>query len=60
MIFAAFTTAWSPGDRLLLYTDGLVESRNEHGDFLPHGATATALLAPDCGQALDTLIAAVH
>ncbi len=58
--FAAFSAAWSPGDRLLLYTDGLVESRDDHGDFLPEDEIATALLAPDCDQALDTLITAVQ
>jgi len=44
----------------LLYTDGLVESRNQHGDFLPEGRIATALAAADCDQALDTLMTAVH
>ena len=58
--FTAFTTSWSHGDRLLLYTDGLVESRDEHGDFLPEDAIATALAAADCDHALDTLMTAVH
>jgi phosphoserine phosphatase RsbU/P len=58
--FTAFTAAWAPGDRLLFYTDGLVESRDSCGDFLPREAIATALAAPDCEQALDTLLTAVH
>ena len=58
--FTAFTASWPPGDRLLLYTDGLVESRDQHGDFLPEDQIATALLAADCDQALDALMAAVH
>jgi len=58
--FTAFTASWLPGDRLLLYTDGLVESRNHHGDFLPEDQIATALLAADCDQALDTLVTAVR
>lgn len=58
--FTAFTSRWSPGDRLLLYTDGLVESRGQHGDFFPEDQIATALAAADCERALDTLTTAVH
>jgi hypothetical protein len=58
--FTAFTASWRPGDRLLLYTDGLVESRNQHGDFLPQDQIATALLAAGCDQALDALMTAVN
>ena len=55
-----FTARWSPGDRLLLYTDVLVESRDQHGDLLPQDQIATALAAADCDRALDTLLTAVH
>ena len=58
--FTAFTARWLPGDRLLLYTDGLVESRNQHGEFLTENQIATALLAADCDQALDALMTAVR
>jgi sigma-B regulation protein RsbU (phosphoserine phosphatase) len=58
--FTAFTASWLPGDRLLLYTDGLVESRNQHGDFLPEDQIATALAAAGCDQALDALMTAAH
>jgi serine phosphatase RsbU (regulator of sigma subunit) len=58
--FTAFTARWLPADRLLLYTDGLVESRNQHGEFLPEDQITTALLAADCDQALDALMTAVR
>ena len=58
--FLTFAATWSRGDRLLLYTDGLVESRDAHGDFLPEQQIAAALAAPDCDQALDTLMTATH
>jgi len=57
--FTGFTATWSQGDRTLLYTDGLVESRDAHGRFLPEDAIEAALRASDCDQALDTLMRAV-
>jgi phosphoserine phosphatase RsbU/P len=58
--FTAFSARWSPGDRLLLYTDGLVESRDQHGEFLAEDQITAALAAVDREQALDTLMTTVH
>lgn len=48
--------AWEPGDRLLLYTDGLSEARNRHGEFLPLLDLAPKLATGTPEHALDTLL----
>jgi sigma-B regulation protein RsbU (phosphoserine phosphatase) len=49
--------ALKPGDRLLFYTDGLVEMRNRAGRFLDlDHRVATALAAPDLTAAIRTTV----
>ncbi|MEJ7833565.1 MAG: PP2C family protein-serine/threonine phosphatase [Nocardioides sp.] len=48
--------AWEPGSRLLLYTDGLIESRDERGEFFPLTDVAPRLAQGSLDQALDRLI----
>ena len=48
--------AWTLGDRILLYTDGLSEARNEHGDFLPLLDVAPMLAMGGLDEALDALL----
>lgn len=48
---------WHPGDRLLLYTDGLVEARNSRGEFLaPDGVTA-CLDLPEREEVMERIVA---
>lgn len=57
---ATFTTTeltWGPGDRVLLYTDGLSEARDERGEFLDLATLGAALGEPD---PLDGVLDAVH
>jgi serine phosphatase RsbU (regulator of sigma subunit) len=52
--------AWGPSDRLLLYTDGLIEARNTLGDFLPRSAVDRALSEQRFDDSLDALLDTVH
>ena len=47
-----------PGDRLLLFTDGLSEARDGHGVFLDLAGHAGVLRDPDLQHAVDGLLAA--
>jgi serine phosphatase RsbU (regulator of sigma subunit) len=50
------TSRWSPGSRLLIYTDGLVETRDGRGEFFPLGDHATDLHVGNLEEALDKLV----
>jgi serine phosphatase RsbU (regulator of sigma subunit) len=53
------TSLLPAGARLLFYTDGLVETRNRQGVFLPLGDSAAILRAGSLGNALDGLLSQV-
>lgn len=58
--YEAMALVWGPGDRLLAYTDGLSEARDESGRFLPVLALAPALAVGSVDVALDEVLAAVR
>ena len=52
----AVTVAWPTSARLLLFTDGLVETRNLTGAFFPLSDQATILSSGSLEEALDNLL----
>ncbi|WP_323095342.1 PP2C family protein-serine/threonine phosphatase [Intrasporangium sp. YIM S08009] len=50
------THPWNASDRLLLYTDGLVEARNRAGGFLPRASIEAALRQGNPNECLDQLL----
>ncbi|MFI6133778.1 PP2C family protein-serine/threonine phosphatase [Micromonospora sp. NPDC051141] len=51
---------WATGDRLLLYTDGLIEARDAGGRFFPLPLLDRPLSAPSLSKALDAVWRAVR
>ena len=56
----AVTVSWGAGDRLLLYTDGLSEARDEQGRFLPLLELAPTLTGSQPDVALDGVLEIVR
>lgn len=48
--------SWQPGDRLLVYTDGVSEARDGRGEFLDVRTLAPLLAATPLESALDALL----
>lgn len=55
--FEETAVLWQPGDRVLLYTDGLSEARDQQGEFLDLAELETPLAAP---HALDGVLDVVR
>ncbi len=58
--YESVTASWAPGDRLLLYTDGLSEARDAHGEFLPVPSLAPLLRTAAVEDALDNVLGEVR
>jgi sigma-B regulation protein RsbU (phosphoserine phosphatase) len=59
-MYDAVTVPWAPGDRLLMYTDGLSEARNVWGQFLDLPSLVPLLTAEPVEDALNAVLHAVR
>ncbi|MFF7980158.1 PP2C family protein-serine/threonine phosphatase [Streptomyces sp. NPDC007901] len=50
-----YRVAFAPGDQLLLYTDGVTETRDAQGSFYPLGERAYLLKEPEAHHALEAV-----
>jgi len=58
--YVSATLPWSPGDRLLMYTDGLSEARDTDGRFLDLASLCPDLRTGSLEQALESVIEAAE
>jgi serine phosphatase RsbU (regulator of sigma subunit) len=58
--YDAITVPWTPGDRLLLYTDGLSEARNARDQFLDLPSLAPLLTTAPVEDALNAVLHAIR
>jgi serine phosphatase RsbU (regulator of sigma subunit) len=58
--YDAATVPWAPGDRLLMYTDGLSEARNARGQFLDLPSLGPLLTGAPVEDALNAVLNAVR
>ncbi|HSE07742.1 MAG TPA: PP2C family protein-serine/threonine phosphatase [Nocardioidaceae bacterium] len=58
--YDALSVPWAPGDRVLLYTDGLSEARDADGEFLPLHTLAPQLSSGPVEEALDNVLDTVR
>lgn len=58
--YDAISVPWAPGDRLLMYTDGLSEARNARGQFLDLPSLGPLLTGAPVEDALNAVLDAVR
>lgn len=58
--YEALRVPWAPGDRLLMYTDGLSEARDSRGEFLGVPTLAPILRQGVLDEALDDVVRVVR